>query len=96
MSGPLSREGLRVCTEMCSDCVFRPGNLMHLRAGRLAQMVRDSVAADSFIACHQTLGGDEAVCRGFWDRHRQDSFGCRLGAVLGVIEVTPDDSHRVL
>lgn len=96
MSGPLTREGLRVCAEMCSDCVFRPGNLMRLRPGRLAQMVRDSVAADSFIPCHQTLGGDEAVCRGFYDRHQYETLGCRLGAIFGVIEVTLDDTHRVL
>jgi hypothetical protein len=88
--GPLTPDGLRVCAEMCSDCVFRPNNLMHLRAGRLAQMVRDSLKQDSFIPCHQTLDGERAVCRGFWDRHKNDTLGCRLGQILGVIETRPE------
>ena len=89
--GPATHDGLRVCAEMCSDCVFRPGNLMHLRPGRLAGMVRDSLAADSCIPCHQTLDGERAVCRGFWDRHMNDTLMCRLGQVLGVIDVSPGE-----
>lgn len=88
--GPATREGLRVCTEMCPDCVFRPGNLMHLRSGRLAGMVQAALDQDSCIPCHRTLDGQRAVCRGFWDRHRHDTIMCRLGAVLGVIDVSPE------
>ena len=92
IDGPLTREGLRVCTEMCSTCVFRPGNQMQLNPGRLRGMVDESLANDSFIPCHKTLDGERAVCRGFYDRHQHDSFGCRLGTVLGVILVDPEAS----
>jgi hypothetical protein len=89
MNGPLTPDGLRVCAEMCSTCVFRPGNLMSLRPGRLRGMVDESLRQDSFIPCHKTLDGERAVCRGFWERHRRDTLGCRLAAVAGVIEVMP-------
>jgi hypothetical protein len=75
---------------MCSTCVFRPGNLMMLRAGRLREMVDGSIAQDASIPCHKTLVGQRAVCRGFWDRHQRDTLLCRLGGVLGIIEVNPD------
>jgi hypothetical protein len=87
MIGPLTRDGLRVCREMCETCIFRPENVMHLRSGRVRQMVDESLANDSFIVCHDTLDGKHAVCRGFYDRHRRDSLGCRLGALVGVVEV---------
>lgn len=88
--GPLTAAGLRVCREMCSTCVFRGGNLMNLRMGRLAGMVRESLENDSFIPCHKTLDGERAVCRGFWDRHKERTLGCRFGAIIGVVEVDPE------
>jgi hypothetical protein len=45
------------------------------------------------IPCHKTLDGDKAVCRGFWNRHKRDSLGCRLGAIIGVIEVDPEENR---
>lgn len=60
---------VHLCREMCATCVFRPGNLMQLRSGRVRQMVDEAKANDSAIICHKTLDGDNAVCRGFFDRY---------------------------
>jgi hypothetical protein len=90
LDGPLTPEGLRVCAEMCSTCIFRPGNRMELREGRVAGMVKEAIANDSFIPCHVTLDGQRAVCRGFWNGYRTMTLGCRLGMVMGLIEVSPD------
>lgn len=65
----------RVLSERCATCVFRPGNLMHLRPGRLRDLVDRNLAAGALLTCHDTLShGDhpdagEAACRGFWDRY---------------------------
>jgi hypothetical protein len=60
---------LRVHSEQCSTCIFRPGNLMKLRPGRLQQLIQLNRRQDSHIVCHQTLkDGMQAVCRGFYDR----------------------------
>ena len=63
------RDGrVHVQAEMCSTCVFRPGNLMSLQPGRVRDMVNEARRHDSAIVCHQTLGtGANAVCRGFYD-----------------------------
>lgn len=90
MKGPLQPDGLRVCDRLCSSCVFRPGNLMQLRPGRLRGMIEESLANDASIPCHKTLDGQHAVCRGFYDRHSRDSLGCRLGHIVGIIYVNPD------
>lgn len=76
------RDGeVHVLSEMCATCVFRAGNLMRLQAGRLREMVQESLAEDSAITCHATLyGGAEhnAVCRGFYDRYKHHVFPLRL------------------
>ena len=68
------RDGkVHVCRQLCETCVFRAGNLMHLEPGRLATMAAEATANESAIICHSSLyreGVDNAVCRGFCDRHR--------------------------
>jgi hypothetical protein len=60
----------RRLTEMCSTCVFRPGNTMRLREGRLRDLVEEARADESYIVCHSTLPGmapdnvKPAICRG--------------------------------
>jgi hypothetical protein len=53
-------------------------------------MVHDSIQHDSFIPCHKTLDGERAVCRGFYEAYGDRTLGCRLGRVVGVIEVEVD------
>ena len=88
------RDGrLHVCERRCHTCVFRPGNLMHLEPGRLADMVAQAVAEDSAIISHSTLyrdGVDNAVCRGFYDRHRTQPL--RVAQRLGLIRFDPIDT----
>lgn len=60
---------VHVLSEKCATCIFRPGNLMRLRAGRVREMVDEARKNESAIVCHSTLGGHEAVCRGFFDRY---------------------------
>jgi hypothetical protein len=77
---------VHVCRKLCSTCVFRPGNLMMLEPGRLAQMVEDAIESDSTIICHGTLDGDNAACRGFFDRHATAplQIAQRLGLIVEV------------
>jgi len=67
---PPYRDGkVHVCAAKCPTCIFRPGNLMRLEAGRVQEMVQGALADDSAIICHDTLDGDQAVCRGFHDAY---------------------------
>jgi hypothetical protein len=80
------RDGhVHVCAELCSTCVFRPGNLMHLHAGRLRGMVDGARGGGSAIVCHATLDGPNAVCRGYFDRYVGEVLALRLALASGVI-----------
>lgn len=90
----------RVLSEQCVTCIFRPGNLMNLREGRLQQIVRDTCAAGSYIVCHETLPGmpgedTPALCRGFYDRYGTNFIRVmdRLG---GFVEIPPPPSRPVV
>ena len=76
----------------CSTCIFRPGNLMHLREGSKQSVVDDNVRQDSALTCHQTLPGGThrpAVCRGFYDVHKQDTMPLRLATLMDLLAFDP-------
>jgi hypothetical protein len=85
--GPFRDGKVHVCADLCSTCVFRKGNLMQLASGRVRQMVDESVKNDSAITCHKTLGkqGERAICRGFYDRHKDNVVPLRLAQHLDLI-----------
>lgn len=94
---------LRVLTEKCSTCIFRPGNPMRLDAGRVRGMVEDALTGGGYITCHQTLtygdhpGFGPAVCRGFHDAHGYRSNLIRImGRLGGITEVAPPVKEETL
>lgn len=90
--GPYRDGKIHVLSEMCSTCIFRPGNLMALQSGRVRGMVDAAVKDDSAITCHSTSPAaarfygpaEPAVCRGFFDRH--STVPLRLARVMDCIE----------
>ncbi len=69
----LGKTGMRVAVEQCSTCIFRPGNLMHLSPGRLAEMAKDVQATEGYVTCHTTLDRplrQRVICRGSFDRYK--------------------------
>ncbi|MFF4501601.1 hypothetical protein [Streptomyces sp. NPDC001401] len=83
---------VRLCARRCATCIFRPGNLMDLQPGRLADMVTRARRTEGHIVCHATLGtAAPAICRGFADGPDQGrSLALRLARALGTLrEISP-------
>lgn len=80
---------VHVMSEKCATCIFRPGNLMHLNAGRVKEMVDGSLADEAGITCHKTIHGQaeqEATCRGFYDAYGMRVAAFQVASRLGLIE----------
>lgn len=79
------RDGkIHVQKRMCDTCIFWPGNLMRLEPGRVEGMVEEC-GDTGCIPCHKHLDGPgQAVCRGFFDRHRNQPL--QIAERLGMIE----------
>lgn len=78
--------GVRVMEVKCETCIFRPGNLMMLKPGRVRSMVKQCKANDGVIPCHETLSdGRQAVCRGFYDAHAMAIWPLRFAKGVGAI-----------
>lgn len=87
------RDGkLHVGARKCDTCVFRSGNLMHLNEGRLADLVKSNLEADTALTCHETLPewtdtpNAGAICRGFWDAYADAITALRLAQALDIVE----------
>lgn len=93
IGNPLTGE-VRICDQLCTTCIFHPGNRMDLEPGRVTGMVKAALADESHITCHQTLGTDEpAMCAGFYRlpaAKGRSMFLRLLAAGIGVIKwITP-------
>ena len=91
---PVLRKTRLLATE-CGTCIFKPGNLMQLRPGRLRQMVTEARERSGYIICHSTLpyvGSPipPAICRGFADRYSTWQLQV-IERLWGFIEVPPPD-----
>lgn len=90
---------VRICADLCTTCIFRPGNLMNLSPGRVKQMTDDALADEGHIVCHQTLDTPEpAICAGF-ERHPMGgarSLALRLvrAGILKIKRIMPSKGDR--
>lgn len=83
-----------VFREMCSTCVFRPGNKMKLAPGRLKDIVKSNLETGTLLICHKTTYGqhtEEVVCRGFYDRYGPQTNVYRVMHRLGGFKVVPNE-----
>lgn len=100
---------MRILTEQCATCIFRPSNLMHLREGRVKQMITDCQTYDTHVPCHETMEYDDSdeegnavgvtdgspVCRGFYDRYPGVGQMIRISERLNLVEFTPPPGVRL-
>lgn len=87
---------VRVLADSCDTCVFRSGNLMRLRKGRLEQLVNENRQKGALLTCHQTFPyGDfpdfgPAACFGFFEAFWRETSAGRLAVlVIGIIRIPP-------
>lgn len=88
VEGPFRDGKIWVLSEKCSTCIFRPGNLMHLRPGAVEKLVQECLEENTTISCHDTLHDPDrgrSVCRGFYDVHREDVMPLRLAMAYDMI-----------
>ena len=87
--GPYRDGMVHVQADKCATCIFHPGNMMWLQPGTVKEMV-DSCLADPAgagnIPCHETLGGPEAICHGFWEGYADRQEVLLLAKLLRKVE----------
>lgn len=73
MSRPL------LLSERCPSCIF--GDSPPVLPARVREVIRGNLATGTLLMCHSTLHGQterEAMCRGFWDAHRDRTNTARV------------------
>jgi hypothetical protein len=101
---------MNVIDEQCETCIFRHGNPMHLRPGRVKEMVDACIEHDVHITCHehmtvfdewdddevlQRINPEDPICRGFYDRYPGVGQLSRIMARLDALYVVDADGNRL-
>ena len=73
---------LQVIRRPCDTCIYRLNSPQDLE--KLEDQVRDDYGGfDGYRICHHH---DEAICRGFWSRHKDEFQLGQIAQRLGLVE----------
>lgn len=75
----------KVQRKMCETCIYRKSSPLDLE--RLENEARDDHKGFRVHrVCHHTEGPNEACCKGFWDRHKDDFPMGQISQRLNMVE----------
>lgn len=75
---------------MCKTCIYRPDSPLEIE--ELERQVRDKhVGFSSYRVCHHS---DDACCRGFWERYRNEFALGQVAQRLQCVEFVSVDLLR--
>ena len=81
---------LRVQSKSCATCIYRKDSTLNLKS--LEDAVRDKyVGFKGHRICHHSK---DAVCRGFWNRHKDEFTLGQIAQRLGLVEFVHDDTLK--
>lgn len=86
----MSDGGFKVQARPCASCIYRPTSPLDL-AKLEAEIADGHGGFTSWRICHHS---DDACCRGFWDRHRNDFQLGQVAQRLGVVRFVDEDSRK--
>lgn len=95
---PVFRDNkLHVMPAKCSTCIFHPGNRMHLRSGRVKEMVDGCITEGVVIPCHKTTFQEApvaAICRGFFDSYSEQIPLLQIAKRMNVVTYDGKEHHE--
>ena len=82
---------MNVQRKQCETCIYRKDSPLDLAA--LEAAIADPFMKGHFSGYRVCHHSDDAVCRGFWNRHRDDCTPTQLAQRLGYVKFVDDDIH---
>lgn len=81
---------LNVQDQQCSTCIYRPDSPLDLK--KLERQISDGYGGfKSHRICHHS---DDAVCRGFWNRHKNEFNLGRIAQRLNCVRFVQVDNQK--
>jgi hypothetical protein len=81
-----------VQAQQCDTCIYKPDCALDVQA--LERQIADKFMPGYFRGsrtCHHSC---TAVCRGFWNRHKDHFTAGQIAQRLGLVEFVHDDKFR--
>lgn len=83
---------MKVQAKQCATCIYRPSSPLDLQ--KLEAEIADKHMPGHFSGhriCHHS---DDAVCRGFWNRHKDHFDLGQLAQRLGLVQFVNEDNQE--
>ncbi len=81
---------LKVQKQQCRTCIYRKDSPLELEA--LENEVRDEyLGFKGYRICHHS---DNACCRGYWNRHKDEFAAGQIAQRLGLVEFVQHDNWQ--
>lgn len=78
----------KVQSKQCETCIYRKGSPLDIR--RLEAEIADKYGGFvSYRVCHYS---DDACCRGFWNRHKNDFQLGQIAQRMNAVEFVKQDA----
>lgn len=84
---------LTVQSKQCSTCIFKPESLFNIK--QLLNDVRDPSMEGHFKTFRQCHHSEEACCRGFWDRFKDNFAVGQIAQRLGLVVFVEDEGDAM-
>ena len=81
--------GLKVQKKMCATCIYRPDSTLDLK--KLEADVADPHMAGFFKGSRTCHHSEDAVCRGFWEAHKDSFTAGQIAQRLNMVEFVDED-----
>lgn len=81
---------LRVQRLQCATCIYRPDSPLDL--AQLEAAIADPRMAGHFKGSRICHHSDDAVCAGFWARHKNNFDAGQLAQRLSLVQLVDDDT----
>jgi hypothetical protein len=83
---------LRVQRRQCDTCIYRKDSPLDLK--KLEAQIADPHMPGHFKGSRICHHSKDAVCAGFWRRHKDDFDAGQLAQRLGLVELVDDDTLK--
>lgn len=82
--------GFKVQKKMCATCIYRPDSTLDIKA--LESQVADKYGGfKGHRICHHS---NDACCRGFWNKHKNEFAAGQIAQRLNVVEFVSHDTLK--
>ena len=84
---------LKVCEHKCNQCLFSKNRIVD--KARMQDILKQCEVEGSYFICHKaTLAEEEVVCKGFFDKYKEQNNTLRVCDRMGWLQTVKPETLK--